>query len=412
MFASRRGMEYAALMGLSLVLFLRYPVHFALSSPFLMDFTVYHTIAQRVLQGAAAQLYAPTSSEMMVFKYAPIWALLWAPIGWLSAHAGAVLWTSGSVLALVATLALCARFCRAYGLDPHPLTGVAALVMLVRPLAEEMGNGQVNLLWGCLIAASLYAAARHRPWLSAWALAGAILLKLPAAIFLPYFVARRQWAMLGRAVAAAAAATLISSAILIPAAPLTLVLQWGHALARNGTQYAFEIGNQSVLALLARLFTHDGYGLNLLTLSRMTITWMAGAGLLLSVIAIGWPNKGRGATARELYDGAQLSVVMVIFSPSCWLATYTALLLPIFALLAVLTHRLRQRRLDWPALCLGSLAIGLSYLTHRAPWRWIGLRHWRGESYLFLVFMVLPWMGLALLGSLWRLRATDDISRS
>ena len=37
-------------------------------------------------------------------------------------------------------------------------------------------------------------------------------------------------------------------------------------------------------------------------------------------------------------------------------------------------------------------------------WHAIGVRYFRGESYIFLVLMVFPWLGLALFAYLWRQR--------
>ena len=397
---------------LGLALWIRYPSHFLASAPYLMDFNVYYAVAHRVLAGAAAQLYLPTTSnsDMMVFKYAPVWALVCAPLAWLTPQTAAILWTTFNLLALLATLALGRALARRAGLNPWPLLGVLAVLMILRPLGEEMGNGQVNLLWSVLVAAFLYAAATNRLWTAAWALAGAILLKLPALIFLPYLVCRRQSRLAIRTVMLAAALTVVSSALLHPAAPLQLISDWCIALARNGSAYAFEIGNQSFLALLGRLFTSDGYGLNVLALPRPALAWLA-LGVLGGVsAAIAWPSRTAAApgTARWLYEIATLGTVMVIFSPSCTMPSYTALALPIYVALAALGEQLQRRRIDPVSAALAAIGFLMMLLTHKPLWRAMRLMVWRGEAYVYLVFMVLPWFGVALTALLWRQLALTE----
>ena len=405
-FTPSRLVETVSFALLSITLVLRYPVHFIVWPPYLMDFEVYRAVAERLLHGQGAHLYDPTSaSGMMVFKYAPAWALLFMPLGWISKHAAAVLWTSLEVAALLATLVMSARLCRRHGIGYHPLTAVLAVLILVRPLAEEMGNGQANLLWGCLTVAAVYAATVQRPWGFAAAIAAATLLKLPALIFLPYLFLRRQWAAIGRILALLIGATVAAGVLVAPMAPWSLLRAWVSALAQSGTAYALMIGNQSVLALLARFLTEDGYRLNLWHLSHPTIVWLTGIIGLAIVLRVGWPTPDTPRSSeRVVYDSALLMVVMVIFSPSCWLATYTALLFPVFLGCAGTRHLLAQRRWEPVTLSLSGLVVLLSLFTGRRVWRFLGIASWHGETYLFLVFMVLPWLGLALIGLLWRQR--------
>ena len=409
-----RRLEWLSYALLALVLILRYPVHFALSPPYLMDFNVYRAAAERVAHGEGARLYDPVSTEKMMFKYAPCWALAWRPLARFSSHTGAVLWTALDLAALLATLLLCAGICRRLRLRAHPLTGVAATLLIVRPLAEEMGNGQVNLLWGALIAAFVYAEIRRWPWRAACALAGAMLLKLPALILLPYLVLRRRWKAAARVLAIAAWLTAAAIIVIAPGEPLRLLHGWAHALFANAQTYAFEIGNQSLLALLGRFLTADGFGLNLADIPRAALAILAAGVVALLVVALGQPRRSDREDPRGfLYDSAIMTVLMVIGSPSCWLATYTTLLFPLFVALAGLADRLARGRRDFASLGLLGAVLGLACFTQRRAWHAIGLSAWHGEAYLFLVFMILPWLGLLLIGLLWRLRgASARTSRS
>ena len=117
-----KWLERTSLLLLGLVLFLRFPGNFMLSKPYLMTFEVYRTIALRLLEGGGLQLYDPTTSLTALFKYSPLWAVLWIPLGWLPEHDGAVMWTALNLAFLGMALGLCARLCRFYGIHYHPLT--------------------------------------------------------------------------------------------------------------------------------------------------------------------------------------------------------------------------------------------------------------------------------------------------
>ena len=263
-----------------------------------------------------------------------------------------------------------------------------------------MGNGQANALWGLLVVAGAWAASQRRRSASA-AFAGAMLLKLPAAVYLPYLAARRRHRLALAAAVIACGAAALSSALLWPARPLHLLQAWRHAVA-GSAQTAFEIGNQSAAALLSRLLTGDGYGLNVAALPRALVPWLAAALLLVCWWLVAAPSRRRTEPAWFVYDCAMLSILMVLFSPSGWLATYTVLLFPAYVAAAGLAQPAARR--DGAAWALAWLVASLTLLTHRSTWRLLGLTSWRGETYLFLVFMILPWMGLALLALLWRLR--------
>lgn len=393
----------AAILGLAL--WIRYPSHFLFSAPYLMDFNVYRAVARRLLDGEAASLYLPTTanSDMMVFRYAPAWALLWAPLAWLPLQAAAVLWTTANLAALLATLWLCAACCRRAGLQPSPILGVITVLCLLRPMAEEMGNGQVNLFWGLLVTLFISATMTRRPWGAAWALTGAALLKLPALIFLPRMLLRRQWGALARTSLLLLATALAPAVFLLPSAPWRLVADWFAALRQTGTAHAFDIGSQSFLALLGRFLTDDGYGLNLLSLSRPSVAALAFVSVGLLTLGAAWPARGVSEhPKRWLYESALLSVLMVVFSPSCLLPSYTALAYPIYVALAALGDQLRRRRIDPASAAFAVIGLAMVLLTHRKIWRLIGVTVWRGEAYVYLVFMVLPWFGLALMALLWR----------
>ena len=369
-----------------------------------MDFEAYRMAAARVLAGAGQHLYEPLSSERMIFKYAPCWAILLAPLGWLPTHAGGVLWATLNVAAVAWTCALSARLCRLLSLRIPPYLTIIAIVILVRSVLSVFLLGQADALWALLVVASLYHEATKRRWLAALCLALAISLKLPALLFLLYLALKRRWELTCRVIAIGLALNLAAAWMLIPSQPLAVFLHWRHALTANAAAYAFDIGNQSLLALMGRLLRQDGYGLNLAVWPDPAV---AAITALLQAILFGlvlWPASASSrAPAGVILDWALLTVYMVIFSPSCWVATYSALLFPMTIALGLIIAQ------AWPLRLLplaNAALIGLlAAMTSSKVWRSLGVRYFKGESYVFLVLMILPLLGLALAWTLWSQRA-------
>lgn len=414
--ALRRGVStvlawptWVWLAGLGLVLLIRFPIKFFFfeSSPYLMDFEVFRAVAQRVMAGDAPHLYASVGTEQMMFKYAPCWMLLVAPIAWFPWRAALAMCSALTAGWLVLTGWLSDRLCRLISLPPVGFPAVAAVSLLVRPITSEFLLGQTNLLWGALVAAYVWLDVTRRPWRAALCLTLAISLKVPAALFLAYLALRGRFDVIARTLALFLTINLAAACWLAPSGPFPLLASWFRVLAVSGPDRAFEIGSQSLLALMGRLLRRDGYGLNLLALSDATV---AGAAVVLELalfLACFRPRAAaQEAPARTVIEGALVSVFMVLFSPTCWIATYNAALFA--ATLAVgLLMEPPSRAWRRPSLVLG--AVGLltfSAMTHSGLWRSLGVHHVRrGESYVYLVFMILPLFGLALAWTLWRLRA-------
>jgi hypothetical protein len=97
-------------------------------------------------------------------------------------------------------------------------------------------------------------------------------------------------------------------------------------------------------------------------------------------------------------------ILMALASPSCWLATYSVLLFPVVLATARLATAWSSIRRDpWSLLFLGSAGL-CSALTHSKFWKAAGLMSWRGETYVFLVFMMAPLSALSLWAFLRRQR--------
>ena len=395
--------------GLGLIgfgLLLRFPVKYALGTPFLMDYNVYRFAAELLRTGQGHLLYEVAYGEGMLFRYAPIWAVIWSPLGYLSTHAGAVLWGVSSVLWVVISLWCAARIALRLGFPLPVWAPIMALGLLSRPLLEEFGNGQADLWWLGVTSLFLWFELTDRPQRAALCLALSIALKLTSVVFLPYLFLKgrpqRAWQALGWL-----AVVLIAGAVAAdPTHPPNVLLgAWANSLAHWQPQLSFRIGDQSLLACLSRFLTADGYGLNLLSLSRghvLALTLMVEL-MLFGVVL--WPLRSTdGSVRRFLLDAGMLMIFMVFASPSGWLSTYTVLLLPLTVAIGATSAWLTRRPRDIGTWAL-MLAIGGFSVTMRNKfWQAIGIRYWHTEAYVYLVFMIAPLFALSLFGLLWRLR--------
>lgn len=409
-----RKWEWPALGLLALILLIRFPVKFLLEPPYLMDFEVYRAVAERLMHDGAATLYHPTTSEVMLFKYAPCWALAWMPLAWIPARPGAVLWAVLTVVWLIASCRGAFVLCRRAGLSAPPWIAPAAAALLARPIMAEFLNGQVDLLWGALLIGFLVAETSSRRWWGPLCLAAAISLKVPALIVLPYLLVRGRWSVALRTLAALLILNLAAGFILSFPHPFRLFHDWAQVLWSSGSSRAFEIGNQSLLALAGRFLSPNPYDMNVLALPAPAVLLVAVAASALLFGAVVANARVRLAPpARLVWDGALLAIVMVLASPTVWVATYSALLLPTMLAVACAVGRLRDTCRHAPSMAAAVAVIGLSALTHSTVWKALGIRYFRGESYVFLVLMVLPWWALALFGYLWSRRgAAPGISGS
>ncbi len=390
---------------LAVVLLARFPLNFVFFPPFLMDFDVYYTIAQRISQGSAAGLYDPTTSDLMMFKYAPCWALFWLPLAWVSKQAAAVIWAFLTCVWMLLAMVGAARLCTRMSLKTPPWLGVAVTLLLVRSISAEFLTGQVNLLWSALIIGALVAQTIHRPGWSAFGFACAISLKLPALLFPIYWIFKKRWDLLLRTSICFGLINGIAAFLLLPHEPLALFRNWLHVLWSSGQSRAFEIGNQTLLSLMGRFFSEDAYHLNILNLPQPALWGLAAtvSFFLFSSVLIGPKTEPteEESSRRSVYDASLLIVLMVLCSPTAWISSYSALILPVTVAIAS-SWSSPQKLIRVPAWGITmALLLALSAMTHSSFWRFLGILYFRRESYVFLVLMILPWFSLTVFALVW-----------
>ena len=210
---------------------------------------------------------------------------------------------------------------------------------------------------------------------------------------------------IGRTLTCLAVLNAAAALVLLPHDPLRLFSSWLRVLLISGPDRAFEIGSQSFLALAGRLLRHDGYGLNIASLPNPAVALVA-IGAELAIFSSLFVPKSvvRASPTREVWDAALLMTFMVLFSPTCWIATYSAMFFAVFLAVALVLDRPRVTLRSAPLALSTAAIVILSALMSAKVWRLLGIRSFRSESYVYLVLMILPCFGLAVAWCVWHQR--------
>lgn len=263
--------------------------------------------------GAGIDVYGFRTVFDMPFTYPPFAALLSEPLSRLPIGLGQVLWTGGTLAALVALarvvlVPVVVRF----GL---PLT-VAAL-LLAAPVRSHLRFGQVGVFLTLIVAWDLLPTGRPRR-IRGLGLGIAIAVKLTPAVFLPWLVVTRSWVRLRATIAWLTGASLLGLLLLWRSAS-DYVFTASRDTARFG---ANDIpGNQSIRGMLLRSDLPDGL---------VSPCWLVVSLVLLAVATYGaWRLERAG---QRLAAVAVLACLSVAVSPISWVHHLIWLALPIGAL--------------------------------------------------------------------------------
>jgi hypothetical protein len=178
------------------------------------------------------------------YRYGPSFALVFYPLAWMPARAGAVIWAMLNVgVAYWATVALCRRLLPG---TASPRMQNLVLIAAMLPAAHCLYTGQTNLLVFALAAFAAIALLDRRWWLAALLLAASVHIKvwpLAGAVLLTACWPRRLWWRLPLALLMVAALPLL---VKPPAVVLDQYVQWyqhlvGPAQLRHSYRDAWTI---------------------------------------------------------------------------------------------------------------------------------------------------------------------------
>jgi hypothetical protein len=336
---ARRPLRFA-LWVLAAVAVAAYGVRFcALGNDFL---AFYDAGAQALRRG---DIYAPSAHNGMYVFYAPHFSLLMMPFAALPEFVAGFLWFALKVAALawVVREAWGEIRATAQGLPRSrvwPAYLALPLVLLGGPIAVEMKLGQVNLFVFTLTLLALRAMEAGRPWRAA-ALFSVALVKVTPWVFVPWFVFRRQWKLLG-ALTAAGASWLAALAVWFgPDRVVEILRSWvaTSRLHKLGMAEVAYFQNQSLQGVSARIATVvPALTEPVLGIPLYRVLWIAPA-LALFAVTLASAARDRFRPALPRAEFAFMCLAMYLCSPDSRWAHQMQLIAPV-ALLAALAARL------------------------------------------------------------------------
>ncbi len=293
----------------------------------------------------SAQFNYPNPPIMAILLY-PLAKMppMWGALTWFYIKVGLTLLALRWVFQLVESVE-----------QPFPLWARALTVFLsIGPIIGDLQHGNVNLFILFLVVAALTAFRTRRDLLSGLLLGLAVACKVTPALFVPYFLWKRQW----RVLAGCAAGLLL---FLWPGFVPALFLGWEDNQKQVGSWYremvypfivegqvTSEHNNQSLPGLVTRLATHSPsfstfvngvytptqYD-NLLELTPAQAHWLVKGCMAAFALVVVWRLRTRTEPRRGWRLSAEFSFIllgMLLFSERTWKHHCVTLVLP-FAVL-------------------------------------------------------------------------------
>lgn len=257
------------------------------------------------------------------FTYPPLSAILFAPLSVLPFLGALVVHTLINIgMLLVVCLIVTLRRYPARRVAIVAALALTSVAVALEPVRETLHFGQVNLILLALICADCLLPRTRLPRGLLVGIAAAI--KLTPAVFVLYFVARRDWRAAATSVATFVGAGLLAFAL----APGDSRQYWFHTLLNperiGGISYAY---NQSLNRMLNRLG---------LTGDLKSALWALGA---LAVIVLGMLAARRAQRAGDdLASLLAIAAVGLVVSPVSWDHHWVWIVPATFGLVSTVRH--------------------------------------------------------------------------
>ncbi len=292
------------------------------------------------------------------FTYPPLFALTMIPLVPLPMVLQNLAWYLLTVLSIIGCITLSARMAQRLAPMPSSIAAqagdaseqwsqrdlawlyVLGVLLSVKFILAAIGNQSYDAFVVVLVMVGLVALADERPGLAGASLALAAALKATPVLFLPYLLLKRHY------MAAAAMTAMLAFACILPDLVFTVgrkpladgyFVAWLHQVAgpalsdkMDGNPHTFwwaaNPNNLSLRGLVGAVYG-EGYPAFRLILHSVDAAFAAIVGLLIL-------RSGNGRQTLTI-DGALLLISMLMLSPMTSQSHYVAVILPIFAAVAV-----------------------------------------------------------------------------
>ena len=334
------------------------------------DFLLHYTFGKRFLERTF--IYA----ENLHVPYPPFWALFWAPWTVMPLEAARVVaflvLAIGSLTALSLVLVWMGHRIIPARDDRVTIALIVALVLAARFILRDLTESGPNLFLGSLVWMGLLLYLGGRRVAAGLLIGFPIALKMTPAIFIPYFLLKREWKT--AAAALATAVVLSASPGLFRPSPLFWqeMRTWtGNAWHEVTTVDASatilgqpEIRNLSLRQALARLLRHYPPGhrlvvehplfIQFLGLPPRGAAWLVRWLMLAFIGLVAWRFRRRASEAGHPMvlplELATVSALALLYSPITWKQHCVSLLPALFLLALCSLQWNRVSRWMWCAL--------------------------------------------------------------
>lgn len=353
-------MRAAAIAAVTLIVVLGMNVPGALT-----DLEVYRAGGTAWLDGVP--LYTDAFPHWLPFTYPPVAAVLFGVVGILPMLAAVVLLTACGLLALSSTVVLAAP-------SPKQFLGplAVACAFAFEPVRTTLNFGQVNLVLMGLVALDCLLPRTRYPRGLLVGVAAAV--KLTPAVFILFFLARRQYQPTVTAVLTFLGAT--GAGMLL--APADSVRYWHTTIFDpdriGGAAFAT---NQSLRAALTRLDLPAGL---------TQACWLL---LAIAVLVLAW--RGARRSPDPVIALLVVAAAGLVVSPVSW-SHHWVWIVPAVAYGAIRLYR-NHRAMVLLAAVSVVFAVGHRYLPHDdgRELRWTWWQHVLGNSYVLIALAFLVW---------------------
>ena len=377
------------------------------------DFPRHYEFARRF---AAGELIYNTGLDV---PYPPFWAMFWAPWTRLSlrgAHVTAfVVMGAGGLVALCGILLRIGRRVLPASEDLHVVALALALVLTARFILRDLVEGGPNLLVWALVWGGVSFYLHGRRCACGILVGVATALKMTPALFIPYFLLKREWRIAAAILATAALLTAAPGLYQAPPVFLQEMGMWGRTVWQGMTALdpsatildAPSAANLSLRLALARFFQRypAGHPLYLdrpgffqfLDLSPRHAGMLVRTALAALLLAVGWQFRGRASEENPPVvlplELAAVSALSLLYSPITWKQHGVSLLPAAFLLICCCIRWDRVTAWMWWA--LGYYVVSAVLLTRDVTGRSLSLLldsyHVVTWAILLMVLLLLAW---------------------
>jgi len=329
------------------------------------DFKVYHHTAQKLIQ--KDNIYddaAYRKDKIANFKYPPVIALLFYPLGLLSRHAAAVVWYIINFIIIILFFFWSSRLIFGRNLSSRSRNWIYFIASLctLRFFAHNFDEGQVNFLMMGLITLSLFCMNSKKSFSSGLSLGFSALVKYMSFVFVPYFLFKRKFKVLFY--------ILISIIIFTILPGLFLGFKYNLFLQKSFLPFLCKTSldfnsmstheNQSLIAMLIRYCSSfSEYSVNFLKLNMFYLGILIGAVAtsLYALILCPSIKLKDNCNFQEVVNYAMIFICVALFNPNGWIHAFIFLTFPYLVALYYL-FKVRNKDKVVGSMVLASVILG------------------------------------------------------